>query len=63
MLRITNRLAPQMGMSQQAFSRRVTGAIEFSLGEIASIARLLGTTEGYLLGFEMKRAPVVSTRP
>lgn len=52
-----NRLAPLMGMSQAAFSRRTIGDHPFSLAEIEQLAELLNVNVGYLLGLEMRRSP------
>lgn len=39
-----NRLAPRMGFTQQALSRRLTGLVAFDVDELAMLARLLNTS-------------------
>lgn len=39
-----NRLAPRLGVTQQALSRRLTGDVAFDVDELAVIARLLNTS-------------------
>lgn len=54
-------VAEVLGYSQQALSRRTTGAVAFSVDEIETLARLFGVTEAYLYGFTNERAPGQTT--
>ncbi|MFP5252928.1 MAG: helix-turn-helix domain-containing protein [Actinomycetes bacterium] len=50
-------MAQLMSMSQQAFSRRTTGRVAFSLDEISQLAEILRVSEAFLLGFGNEASP------
>ena len=50
-------LARELGMTQSAMSRRLTGETPLSLDEITAIADVLGITEEVLLGMHNRTRP------
>jgi transcriptional regulator with XRE-family HTH domain len=55
-------MAAELDMSQQAFSRRTTGRVAFSLDEISHLSELLSVSEGWLLGFVGEREQTGTVR-
>lgn len=51
-------LAAALGLTQQAVSRRLSGEVEISIGEIEILARALNVSVSWLFGETAEEAPV-----